>query len=543
MIIAANRVGKNLDDRWVLSDVSFVIERGERIGLVGPNGSGKTTLLRLLAGVMEPDRGEVFLAKGARIGYLEQIPQADPGATVQDVLHSPFAELMELEREMERLANRMADPRLDEKRMERVLNRYQACQEEFEKRGGYEMEARIRRVVRGLNLPEDVPDRPFAALSGGEKTKVGLAQVLLSEPDLLLLDEPTNHLDLAALEWLEDFLSQWRGAVVVVSHDRYFLDRVANWILDLEDGRCTLYQGNYSHFVKEKEQRLLAEFQAYREQQKKIKKMEEAIKRLRKWANRSNPPNAGLHRRASNMEKALKRMEMLERPVLERKKIALNFGSQERSGEIVFRLENIYKDYGREPVLRGANLMVRSGKRVAVVGKNGAGKSTLLRLLTGEITPERGEVYVGPSVKAGYLSQQGWEGDPDMTVLEAFREEVPLDAGTARQILARFLFYGHSVFRKIRDLSGGERMRLRLAQLMHREVNALILDEPTNHLDIDSREVLEEALRDFRGTILAVSHDRYFLNQLFAPVYWLENGTLTRFEGNYDEARRNRGEW
>ena len=459
-----------------------------------------------------------------------------------DVLRSPFAELMELEREMEELANRMADPRLDEKRMERILNRYQACQEEFEKRGGYEMEARIRRVVRGLNLPEDVPDRPFAALSGGEKTKVGLAQVLLSEPDLLLLDEPTNHLDLSALEWLEDFLSQWRGAVVVVSHDRYFLDRVANWILDLEDGRCTLYQGNYSHFVKEKEQRLLAEFQAYREQQKKIKKIEEAIKRLREWANRSNPPNAGLHRRASNMEKALKRMELLERPVLERKNIALNFGNQERSGEIVFRLENIYKDYGREPVLRGANLAVRFGERVAVVGKNGAGKSTLLRLLTGEIAPDRGEVYVGPSVKAGYLSQQGWEGDPDMTVLEAFREEVPADAGTARQILARFLFYGHSVFRKMRDLSGGERMRLRLAQLMHRDVNALILDEPTNHLDIDSREVLEEALRDFHGTILAVSHDRYVLNRLFAPVYWLENGTLTRFEGNYDEARRKRAE-
>jgi len=542
MIIAANRVGKNLDDRWVLSDVSFVIERGERIGLVGPNGSGKTTLLRLLAGVMAPDRGEVFLTKGARIGYLEQIPQADPRATVLDVLRSPFAELMELEREMGELANRMADSRLDEKRMERILNRYQVCQEEFEKRGGYEMETRIRRVVRGLNLPEDVPDRPFAALSGGEKTKVGLAQVLLSEPDLLLLDEPTNHLDLSALEWLEDFLSQWRGAVVVVSHDRYFLDRVANRIIDLEDGRCTLYQGNYTHFVKEKEQRLLAEFQAYREQQKKIKKMEEAIKRLREWANRSNPPSAGLHRRASNMEKALKRMELLERPVLERKKIALNFGHQERSGEIVFRLENIFKNYGRKPVLRGANLTVKFGERVAVVGKNGAGKSTLLRLLTGEIAPDRGEVYIGPSVQVGYLSQQGWEGDPDMTVLEAFREEVPADAGTARQILARFLFYGHSVFRKMRDLSGGERMRLRLAQLMHRDVNALILDEPTNHLDIDSREVLEEALRDFRGTILAVSHDRYFLNQLFAPVYWLENGTLTRYEGNYDEARRKRVE-
>src|SRR5690606_6512200 len=238
-----------------------------------------------------------------------------------DVLRSPFAELIDLERKMEELANRMADAALDEKQMEQILNRYQACQEEFEKRGGYEMEARIRRVVRGLRLPEDVPDRPFADLSGGEKTKVGLAQVLLSEPDLLLLDEPTNYLDLSALEWLEELLPQWRGTVVVVSHDRYFLDRVVNRIIDLEDGRSTLYQGNYSLFVREKEQRLLAEFQAYREQQKKIKKMEEAIKRLREWANRSNPPSAGLHRRASSMEKALKRMEMLKRPVLERKQI------------------------------------------------------------------------------------------------------------------------------------------------------------------------------------------------------------------------------
>lgn len=222
--------------------------------------------------------------------------------------------------------------------------------------------------------------------------------------------------------------------------------------------------------------------------------------------------------------------------------MALNFGSRERSGQIVFRLENIYKTYGTDPVLNGVNLLVRSGERVAVVGKNGAGKSTLLRILMQDVAADRGEMFVGPSVKVGYLSQQGWEGDPDMTVLEAFREEVPVEEGKARHILARFLFYGHAVFRKMRDLSGGERMRLRLAQLMHQDVNALILDEPTNHLDIDSREVLEEALQDFRGTILAVSHDRYFLNKLFAPVYWLENGILTRFEGNYDEARRKRAE-
>jgi ATPase subunit of ABC transporter with duplicated ATPase domains len=518
--------------------VSFEIRRGERVGLVGPNGSGKTTLLRLLAGADTPDRGEIFISKGARIGYLEQIPEADPGASVMEVLRTPFADLLKLEQQMQELAIRMADPRLNGSELNRVLNRYQVCQEEFEKRGGYEMEAQIRKVVHGLNLPEEMLGRPFASLSGGEKTKIGLAQVLLSEPDLLLLDEPTNHLDLMAIEWLEDFLSQYRGAVLVVSHDRYFLDRVVNRIIDLEGGECTLYHGNYSAFVTEKEQRLLAEFQAYQEQQKKIKKMKEAIKRLREWANRSNPPNAGLHRRASSMEKALERMEKLDRPVLERKRIALNFEIKERGGQEVFRLENIFKEYGNKLVLNGVDLLVRSGERVAIVGRNGSGKSTLLRILMGEETADLGEVFVGPSVKVGYLSQQGWEGDPDLTVLEAFREEVPVEEGEARHILARFLFYGHAVFRRIRDLSGGERMRLRLAQLMHRDVNALILDEPTNHLDIDSREVLEEALLRFRGTVLAVSHDRYFLNKLFTPVYWLENGILTRYEGNYDEARR-----
>ncbi|GGA44154.1 ABC transporter ATP-binding protein [Kroppenstedtia guangzhouensis] len=542
MICAANQVGKVMGGNQVLKRVRFEISSGDRVGLTGPNGCGKTTLLRLLAGVERVDEGEIFIRKGARVGYLEQIPDADPAATVSDVLRLSFRELFRLEEKMERLTEQMADPGLGESELERVLQRYQSCREAYEKRGGYEVETKIRRVAHGLNLSKSMLARPFGQLSGGEKTKVGLARILLMEPDLLLLDEPTNHLDLTAIEWLEEYLSQYRGAVLIVSHDRYFLDRVVTRMIDLEGGEAVLYQGNYSCFLQEKEERLLAEFHAYQEQQKKIKKMKETIKRLREWANQAHPPNAGLHRRASSMEKALERMEKLDRPMLERRKIDLSFEQNQRSGREVFQCEEVFKEYGEQLVLDGVHLQVRSGERVAIVGTNGSGKSTLLRILMGEESADLGEVVVGPSVKVGYLSQQGREGDPDQTVLEAFREEVSVEEGKARHLLARFLFYGHGVFRKVRDLSGGERMRLRLAQLMHQDLNALILDEPTNHLDIDSREALEDALERFPGTILAVSHDRWFLNKLFAPVYWLEEGKLTRYEGDYDEARRKRRE-
>ncbi|PTX59111.1 ATPase subunit of ABC transporter with duplicated ATPase domains [Melghirimyces profundicolus] len=546
MLCAANQVGKMLGGNWVLEDVRFQIGPGERVGLVGPNGCGKTTLLRLLAGMETPDRGDIFIGKEARTGYLEQVPGTDPAATVWDALRAPFEGVLRLEKRMERLAAEMADPGLAPAELDRVMKRYESCQEDFEKRGGYETEARIRRVAHGLNLSEGMLARPFGSLSGGEKTKIGLAQILLSEADLLLLDEPTNHLDLMAIEWLEEYLSQYRGAVLVVSHDRCFLDRVVNRVIDLEGGESQVYPGNYSAFIREKEERLLAEFQAYQEQQKKIKKMKETIKRLREWANRANPPNAGLHRRAASMEKALERMERLDRPVLERKKIDLTFQLDQRSGQDVFRCEEVYKEYGEDLILDGVNLLVRSGERVAIVGENGSGKSTLLRILLGMETADLGKVAVGPSVKVGCLSQQGWEGDPGQSVLDAFREEVPVEEGEARHRLARFLFCGYDVYRRVGDLSGGERIRLRLAQLMHRDLNALILDEPTNHLDIDSREVLEDALERFQGTVLAVSHDRYFLNKLFAPVCWLEKGKLTRYEGNYDEARRKRAvlqEW
>lgn len=541
MICSVNQVGKTYGERWVLDSVSLQIRQQDRLGLVGANGSGKTTLLRLLAGRETPDRGEIYLKKGAKVGYLEQVPNPGKSATVEEVLRQPFSELAALEEQMNQLAEKMAQPGIEkEDQLQQLLSRYQTCQESFERKGGYEIDAHIKRVTQGLGLGGQMQSRPFLSLSGGEKTKVGLARILLMAPDLLLLDEPTNHLDLASLEWLEEYLNQYSGAVVMVSHDRYFLDRTVQSIVDLEEGEVTCYQGNYTSFVKAKEDCLMAQFQAYQEQQKKIKKMREAIKRLREWANRGNPPNDGMHRRAASMEKALNRMEKVKRPVLERKKMGISFEMGQRSGQDVVRFRDVSKTYNNRRLFHKVNLLVRFGERQAIVGENGSGKSTLLKLMLDQEIPDQGQVQVGSSVKVGYLSQEGWQGDEDLTVSEAFRQSVSVSEEESRRILARFLFYGYAVFRRVKNLSGGERMRLRLAQIMHQDVNVLLLDEPTNHLDIDSREVLEDALADFPGTIVAVSHDRYFLNRLFQVVNWLESECLTRYEGNYDEARRKR---
>lgn len=414
------------------------------------------------------------------------------------------------------------------------------AQEEFEKRGGYEMDSKTQAVVQGLDIPESFLETPFVELSGGEQTKVGFARLLLSEPDFLLLDEPTNHLDLPSMEWLEGYLSRYAGAVVVISHDRVFIDHVANQVLELDNGEIVLYEGGYSKAIQQREEKILQEFQAYQEQQKKVQHMQAAIKRLRDWANRSNPPSAGLHRRATNMQRALDRMERLRKPILERKRMGLAFQMQERSGQDVLALSNVVKQYGTRLVLNKATFHVRYGERVSLVGANGAGKSTILRLILGTETADEGSVRIGESVRIGYLSQHGLEGYSNFTVLDAFRDAVPVTEGQARHLLAKFLFYGQAAFQRIESLSGGERMRLRLAQLMHQDVNLLVLDEPTNHLDIESREVLEDALEDFSGTILAVSHDRHFINRLSLRVLWLENGAVTNYLGNYDEARAKR---
>ncbi|ASL63042.1 ABC transporter ATP-binding protein [Bacillus thuringiensis] len=534
-ICSVNNVTKSFGGNTIFENISLEIKNGERVGLVGRNGSGKTTIFGLLTGMESLDAGAIHMKKGTRIGHVAQIPKFDEAMTVYDVLSSAFKVEKELEKEMHALEKNMAVEQ-EQSALEKLMERYGVIQEKFAFLGGYEIEANIMKVANGLQVT-DLFSRVFTELSGGEQTKVSLAYMLLQKPDLLLLDEPTNHLDLFAVEWLEQFLKEYTGTVMVISHDRYFLDEVVTKIFDLEDGEIHVYHTNYSQFVEEKEERLLQEFQAYQEQQKKIKKMKEAIKRLREWANQANPPNEGLHKRARNMERALERIEKLKRPILERKQMGLQFEGQERSGKDVVVMKEVSKGFAGRPLFEQANLHVRFQERAAIVGRNGTGKTTLLKLLLEEINPDVGEIRIGSSVKIGYLSQHTY-GNVKSNVLEAFREYVAVTEGEARHILAKFLFYGPAVFKKVTQLSGGEKMRLRLAQLMYQDINFLILDEPTNHLDIESREVLEEALEQYNGTILAVSHDRYFLNKLFEKTYWIDECKLFEFAGNYAWARQ-----
>lgn len=534
IICSVNHIAKSYGGNLIFQDISLEILEGSRIGLVGRNGGGKTTLMKLLANQETVDEGVIHWKKGLKIGYLAQIPDYK-SLTVKEVLKTAFAQLIDVETKLQQLEIEMGQE-ISPQHLQRLMDQYGKLQDDFIVNGGYEMDAQLERIANGLNIT-GLLDKDFSSLSGGEKTKVGLGLSLLINPDLLLLDEPTNHLDLKAIEWLGTFLNEFKGTIVLISHDRYFLDEVVNKVLEMEDGEVDLYHTNFSGYVKEKEERLLREFQEYQEQQRKIKKMKEAIKRLRDWANRSNPPSAALHKRATNMQRALDRIEKLERPKIDVKKMAIDFEANDRSGKDVIVLEDVSKAFGDRILFEHVNMHVQYKDRMAIVGENGTGKSTLLKMILKQMEADKGIVKVGSNVKLGYLSQHVFEDIDDELLIDVFRSEVVVNEGEARHILARFLFYGPAVFRKVNQLSGGERMRLRLAQLMYQDINLLILDEPTNHLDIDSCEVLEEALEQFNGTIVAVSHDRYFLNKLFNKIYWLQNGTVHFFDGNYDWAK------
>ncbi|MBD1371907.1 ABC-F type ribosomal protection protein [Hazenella sp. IB182357] len=537
IICSCQSLKKMVSTDWVLNGIQVDINKEARIGLVGANGSGKTTFLKCLAGLEQPDSGDIFVRKQVKVGYLAQIPRHFFHLTVKEVLEQPFSHLLEMEKQMNEISMQMSQTGLDENELERLLQKWDRLRQQFEAADGYQIESRINQVAAGLGIPQTMWMHAFQQLSGGEKTKVGLATVLLSQPDLLLLDEPTNHLDLPAVEWLESFLKNYRGAVLIVSHDRYFLDEVTTETWDLEDGEIISYPVPYTIYTKQKEERLLNEYAAYQEQEKKIKKMKETIKKLKEWANQANPPNAGLHRRAKSMEKALARIDRLKRPQLNRKKINLNLQVQERSGNDVIQAKGIGKMVDDRILFSHSDLHIRYQDRCGIVGANGSGKSTLFRIIQNEQTLDEGSLRIGANVRIGYLSQNGYEGNAEQTVIEAFRDEVAVSVAEARHILARFLFYGYAVFKKVKHLSGGEQMRLRLAQLMHQDINLLLLDEPTNHLDIDSREALEEAIMDFSGTIIAISHDRYFLNQCFEKIYWLENEAFTHYPGHFDWAK------
>ncbi|MBY0051026.1 ABC-F type ribosomal protection protein [Brevibacillus agri] len=533
IIVATTQLEKSYGADPVLQGVTLEIKAGERVGIVGPNGAGKTTLFKLLAGIESPDAGELYRAKGTVWAYLPQSPHW----TGEDVVASAFADVRHIQEQMRELEGQMALLYENKAELNRLMQRYQKLQDEFEQLDGYQWETRMAQVTQGLGVSAELLATPFAQLSGGEKTKAGLAKLLCQKSDVLLLDEPTNHLDVESMEWLEQFLQSYPGTVLIISHDRYFLDAVVTSIYHVDGGEAEYYIGNYSAFAAEREERLLRQFAAYQEQQKKIKKMKETIKRLKEWGNRSNPPNEAFHRRAKSMEKALARIERIERPKMEADRMGLQFKKTDRSGQDVLIVKGVHKAYGGKPLFSDASLLLRFGERKALLGPNGCGKSTLIRMLLGEIEPDAGTLKLGSSVKVGYLSQQALEGDQNQRLIDAFRDVAKVTEAEARHLLARFLFYGEHVFKRISQLSGGERMRLRLAQLMHQDINLLILDEPTNHLDIEARETLEEALADFHGSLFIVSHDRYFLQKMVDGVFWVEDRQLVHDVGNYEEAR------
>ncbi|WP_406945403.1 ribosomal protection-like ABC-F family protein [Halobacillus sp. SY10] len=533
MIITLKNLYKIVGGEVLFEALDMEIKPGQRVGLVGRNGSGKSTLFRIMTKEESLDGGDLFIQKGATIGYLKQIP-ADWAGTGRAYLQLAFTELVSMAEQMKELEEDMTHP----EKMEKAIAAYGEIQERFTHRGGYEMDASIKQVANGLNIAH-LLDQPFSSLSGGEKTKFGLAKLLLEDPDVLLLDEPTNHLDLQAIEWLEAYLQAYDGTICVISHDRAFLDHIVTDIMDLESGEIDTYKGNYTAFEKQKEEKLLAEFHQYEEQQKKIKKMKEAIRRLRQWANEATPPNPKLFKKAKSMEKALERMEKIDKPVIDPKKMNLSLESDGRTGKDVFTIESLKKQYGNETILDGVDLHVRYQDRIAIVGANGSGKSTFLRILLEKETPSAGTIKQAPSIKVGYLPQNPLqEADRDQRMIDHFRDHIRVTEGEARHRLAGFMFYGYDVFRKIRHLSGGEQMRLKLAIFMHQDIQVLILDEPTNHLDVESQEVLEEALNQFKGTIIGVSHDRHFLDQCFTHTAFLVDGKLHRYIGTYDETKK-----
>ncbi len=527
--LAVNGIKKYYGAELVLDGLTMEVRRGDRMGVVGPNGCGKTTLFRILAGLEPHDEGDLHLRRGAVVGYLPQTP--DYGQQmVKEVLQEAFRDLLALQEQLQALESNLA--LLTDSRLERALQEYAQLQQAFETAGGYSMQERLERIQQGLKIPDSFLERPFAQLSGGEQSRVGLGRTLLQEPDILLLDEPTNHLDLDSLAWLEQFLRDYAGTVLAISHDRYFLDAVSSVTLEMQQGQAMRWPGNYSRFQLAKQEHLLQQQALYENQQKKVAAMEAAIKKLRIWGAQGD--NEKFFKRAASMEKRLEKMETMDRPQLTEDAMALRLQTSQRSGRDTLLVEQLHFGYDGQPLLRGADLHVRWQERLALVGENGTGKTTLLRLLQGVLTPHRGSVRWGSGVKVGWLDQVVRFADEEHTILECFRDTCPMTEGQARNILAKFLFRNQDVFKKVGTLSGGERSRLRLCQLMHGEANVLVLDEPTNHLDIPAMEALEEALLDFGGTLLMVSHDRYFINKTVDAVVELRQGRLYRYLGDFD---------
>ena len=525
-LVKSFEVGKN-----VLDGLTFQVDQGERVGLLGRNGAGKTTLFKILTGELDYDEGTVVVGQGRRVGLISQIPVYPAGYTVEDVLRSAFARLQSLAEEMRALEARMAAGESDPA----ILKRYGTLSERFEAFGGYDTDVAVNKIANGLSIPDAQRQQLFDSLSGGEKTRVNLGRLILEDTDILLLDEPTNHLDLHATEWLEEYIRGFHGTVVTISHDRYFLDRTVTRVIEIQDGRAEFYSGNYSFYAVEKERRYQERMKQYEKEQAKIAQLEKAAEQLRVWAFMGMDKT---YRRAISMEKRIERMRTTSKPTKARKMDA-RFSSAEFHGDEVLGIRNVSKSYGDKHLFEGISLKVEGGERIALIGDNGTGKSTLIKMIVGELYPDDGRIKTGPQVKEAYLPQIVRFDHPDWNLVEnMMAAKRGLSAQSARNRLAAYDFRGEDVFKPVSVLSGGEQSRLRLCMLMDDEINFLILDEPTNHLDIDSREWIEEAVEAYDGTLLFVSHDRYFINRFATRIWELADGTITDYPCGFAQYRQ-----
>ena len=514
-------IGENL-----LEGLSFEIQEGECVAILGRNGCGKTTLFNILTGQMDYDDGEVFVNPNKRLGLISQIPKFPMGFTVEDVLRSAYADVMAFKRKMEELEQRMAHGATEDQ-----LREYDNLVNRFQSGGGYDMDVEVDKICNGLGITSDQRIQEFDSLSGGEKTRVNLARLLLEKTDILLLDEPTNHLDLSSVEWLEGYIKAFKGTVLTISHDRYFLDRVAQRVIEIVDGHAEFYSGNYSFYMDEKQARFDLQMKQYEQEQAKLKQLGYTVERMKGWGIN----NRTLYRRAMSIQHRMERIKKTEKPKTE-KTMKATFGEKDFSGDVVFNMRNVSKAFGERTLFSGVDLKVEGGERIAILGDNGTGKSTFIKCLLGE-EDCAGKIQFGPTVKWGYLPQIIHFSHPERTLYDTMLYEKNCTPQVARDRLGAFLFQGEDVFKTVGTLSGGEQSRLRLCMLMDEKINLLILDEPTNHLDIASREWVEAAIEEFEGVLLFVSHDRYFIEKFAERIWLLEDGQIRDFKCGYQKYR------
>ena len=529
ILMTVQGVSKSFGMKSVLKDISLTLQQGARMGLIGVNGSGKSTLFRLIAGQMEPDEGSISLMRGTRVGMLTQEADIQSDLTVREELSRVFEPVREMERRLRALEEEMAQKHEDEAELSRLSREYARLTDRFEDAGGYEWPSRIQGVLAGLGFARGREDQPASVLSGGEKTRLCLARLLLTQPDLLMLDEPTNHLDLSSIQWLEDTLKKYRGTVLIISHDRYFMNSVCDCMAEISMRRLVQYEGNYDQFTVKRQADIERQIREYKLQQAEIARQQAIIQRYRMY-NREKSIRA-----AESREKRLEKMERLERPVDEQH-VRFSFEARRRTGDDVLKVHGLAKGFEGRRLFENFDLHLRAGDRVAIIGPNGVGKSTLLNIIARKLKADAGEVEFGANVDLGYYEQHQTGLDPEKDVLNELWDAFPrLDLDRVRSVLALFLFTGDDVYKKISMLSGGEKGRVSLCKLMLKRDNLLLLDEPTNHLDMDSREVLEGALEDFDGTILTVSHDRYFINRVADRIIEMRPDGVKEYLGNYDD--------